>query len=57
MTESLYLNGIRGTLWRDPESGWYVVTIPTHERSMEARSYAQAIDLWTGAVAEITGQG
>jgi len=55
VSESLYLNGVRGTLWRDPETGRYVVSIPDHG-SFEAASYQQAMAWWEEAAATLAGQ-
>jgi hypothetical protein len=57
MTEPLYLNGIRGTLYLDAEAGVWTVAIIGHERFLEARTYDLAMAAWELAVAEITGQG
>jgi len=56
VTESLYLNGIRGTLWRDPDTGTYVVTIQGHETRIEARTYQQAIEWWEATATTLAGQ-
>lgn len=58
MTERLFHEGVRGTLWHDREGGRYIVNIVGHAAvRIEARSYDAAVADFTAAAEQIACAG